>query len=128
MGGRWSLLGSLRIRRLATLTDRLDRRGDLFLEWSSAAFRDGERRGSGELLEDNSSLVGRSISSGTEASLPLPEREGGNGRRGSHDCSARPTSNWVRRRSFSSRNRFAFSRSSATCLACSSCLASSSWR
>ena len=55
VGGRWSLLGSLYSRRLGILTDRLDRRGGLFLEWSSAAFGDGERRGNGELLEYNSS-------------------------------------------------------------------------
>ena len=72
VGGRWSLLGSLRTRRLATLTDRLDRRGGLFLEWASAVFGDGERRGSRELSEDNSSSVSRSISSGAVASLPLP--------------------------------------------------------
>ena len=58
VGGCWSLLGSLRSRRLTTLTNRLDRRGDLFLEWASAVFGDGERRGSGELLEDNSSSAG----------------------------------------------------------------------
>ena len=34
--------------------DRLDRRGGLFLERASAASGVGERRGSGELLEDNS--------------------------------------------------------------------------
>ena len=43
----------------------------LFLDWASAAFGDGERRGSGELSEDNSSSVGRSMSSGTAASLPF---------------------------------------------------------
>ena len=48
VGGRWSLLGSLRTRRLVTLMDRLGRRGGLFLEWASAAFGDGERRGSGD--------------------------------------------------------------------------------
>ena len=40
--------------------DRLDRRGNLFLKWSFAAFEDGERRGSGDLQEDNSSSAGRS--------------------------------------------------------------------
>ena len=128
MGGHWSLLGSLFTRCLTALTDQLDRRGGLFLKWASAAFGDGERRGSGELPEDNSSSANRSISSGAAASLPLPRREGGNGRGGSHDCSAPPASNWVRRRSFSSRNRLACLHSSATCLACSSCLASNSWR
>ena len=128
MGSRWSLLGSLRTQRLATLTDRLDRRGGLFIEWASATFGYGERLGIRELPEDNSSSVGRSISSGAAASLPLSGREGGNGRGGSCDCSARPASNLVRRHSFSSRNLFACLRSSATCLACSSCLASNSWR
>ena len=108
--------------------DRLDRRGDLFLEWASAAFEDGERRGSGELLEDNSSFFGRSTSSSVATSLPLPRREGGNGWGGSRDCPARPASNWVRKRSFSSRYRFACSRNSAICLVCSSLLASISWR
>ena len=124
--GRWSLLGSLSTRRLVMLMDRSGRRGGLFLEWASAAFEDGERRGKGELPEDNSSFAGRSISSDVAASLSLPRREGGNG--GSRDCSAQPASNWVRRHSFSSRNWFAWTRSSATCLACSSYLASSSWR
>ena len=59
--------------------DRLGRQGDLFLEWASADFGDGERRGRGELPEDNSSSAGRSISSGIAASLPLPGREGGKG-------------------------------------------------
>ena len=108
--------------------DRLDRRGGLFLEWASAAFGDSERRRRGELSEDNSSTAGISILSGAAASLPLPGRERGNGRGGSQDYSARPTSNWVRRRSFSSRNWFACTHSSATCLACSSCLTSNSWR
>ena len=76
VGGRWSLLGSLRTRRLATL---MDRRGGFFLEWVSVAFGDGERRGSGELLEDNSFSTGRSTSFGATTSLPLLGREGGNG-------------------------------------------------
>ena len=89
---------------------------------------DGERRWSEELSKDNSSSAGRSISSGAAASLTLLGREGGNGRGGSRDFSVQPASNWVRRHSFSSRNRFACLRSSATCLACSSYLASNSWR
>ena len=113
VGGHWSLLGSFCTRRLATLMDRLDRRGAFFLDWASAAFGDGERRGSWELPEDSSSSAGRSMSSSLATSLPLPGREGGNGRVGSRDCSARPASNWVRRRSFSSRNRFACSCNSA---------------
>ena len=126
--GRWSLLGSLRTRRLAMLMDRLDRRGGLFLEWASAAFGDGERHKSGELPEDNSSSAGRSTSSDATTSLPLLGQEGGNGWGGSRDCPARPASNWVRKGSFSFHNQFAYSRNSAICLVCSSCLASISWR
>ena len=88
VSGRWPLLGSLRIRRLAILKDQLGWPGGLFLEWASAAFGDGERRGRGELPEDNSSSAGRSISSGAAIPLPLSGREGGNGRGGSRDCSA----------------------------------------
>ena len=83
--GHWFLLSSLRTRRLAILTDRLGRRGGLFLKWASAAFEDGERRGRGELPEDNSSSAGRSISSDTAVSLPLLGWERGKGRGGSHD-------------------------------------------
>ena len=68
--------------------DRLGRLGGLFLDWASVAFGDGERRGSGELSEDNSSSVGRSMSSGTAASLPLSGRDGGSGRGGPRDFSA----------------------------------------
>ena len=108
--------------------DRLGRRGDLFLDWASAAFGDGESCGSGELSEDNSSFAGRLMSSGTAASLPLSGRDGGSGRGGPRDFSAWLACNRVRRSLLSSRNRFACSRNSATCLACSSCLASISWR
>ena len=96
--------------------DWLDRRGSLFLEWASAAFGDGERRMSGELSEDNSSSAGRSMSSGAATSLPLPGRESGNGWGGSCEFSARPASNWVRKHSFSSRNRFAYSSNLVICL------------
>ena len=73
--------------------DRLDWRGGLFLEWASATFGEDERRGSGELLEDNSSSAGISTSSGATTSLPLLGREGGKGRGGSLDYPARPASN-----------------------------------
>ena len=66
--------------------------------------------------------------SGTVASLPLSGRDDGSGRGGPHDFSAWLASNRVRRLSLSSRNRFACSCNSATCLACSSFLASISWR
>ena len=68
--------------------DQLGRQGGLYLDWASAAFRDGERRGSGELLEDNSSSVGRSMLSGTTASLPLSGRDEGSGRGGPRGFSA----------------------------------------
>ena len=86
-GSDWrrSLLASLYTQRRATLMDRLDRRGGLFLDWASAAFGDGEQRGSGELSEDNSSSAGRSMSSSTAASLPLSRRDEGSGRGGPHD-------------------------------------------
>ena len=70
VSGRWPLLGSLRIQRLAILTDRLGWQRGLFLEWASAAFGDGERRGRGELPEDNSSSSGKSTLS--SAAIPLP--------------------------------------------------------
>ena len=91
-------------------------------------FRDGELRGSGELLEDNSSSVGRLMLLGTAASLPLSGRDEGSGRGGPRDFSAWQASNRVHRHSLSSRNWFACSRNSATYLACSSCLSSISWR
>ena len=111
-----------------TLMDWLDRRGALFLDWTSAAFEDGERRGREELSEDSSSSAGRTMSSDAATSLPLPGKDGENGRASSRDCSARPASNRVSRRSFSSRNRFACSCNLAICRACSSCFASISWR
>ena len=70
------------------MMDRLGRRGGLFLDWASAALGDGERRGSRELSEDNSSSTGRSMSSGTAASLPLSGRDGESGRGGPRHFSA----------------------------------------
>ena len=125
---RQSLLASLCTQRCATLMDRLDRRRGLILDWASTVFGDGERRGSGELLEDNSSSANRSMSLGTVASLPLSRQDGGSGRGGPRDFSAWLASNWVHRRSLSSCNRFTCSRNSAIYLACSSCLTSISWR
>ena len=108
--------------------DRLDQRGGLFLDWASTAFGDGERRGSGELPEDSSSSVDKSISPDAAGSLPLPGRERGNGRGGSHSCSARQAYNRIHKSSFSSRNRFPCSCNSAIFQACFSCFASISWR
>ena len=129
-GSDWhrSLLASLLIRCRMPLINRLDRRGSLFLDSASASFEDGERCGSGELSEDNSSSAGRSISSGMEAPFPLSGRDGGRGRGGPRDLLARLASKRVCRRSFSSCKRFACSCNSTICRACSSCLASISWR
>ena len=52
---RCSLLNSLRTRRCMPLTERLERRGGLFLDSASTLFFGGGRSGSGELPEDNSS-------------------------------------------------------------------------
>ena len=79
MGGCGPLLGSLRVRRLAVLIDRLGRLDGLFLEWASTAFGDDERRRRGELPKVNSSSAYKSISYGVAASLPLPGRGGGKG-------------------------------------------------
>ena len=54
---RLSLLNSFRTRRGMPLTDRLERRGGLFLDSASTLFFGRGRLGSGELLEDNSSSV-----------------------------------------------------------------------
>ena len=67
-----SLLISLRTRRcMAPLTKRLERRGGLFLDSASTLFFGGERSGSGELPEDNSSSVVATLFLGRMGSLPL---------------------------------------------------------
>ena len=68
---RRSLLISLRARRCIPLTERLERCGGLFLDSASSLFFGGERSGSGELLEDNSSSTTASLSLGKRGSLPL---------------------------------------------------------
>ena len=67
------------------------------------------------------------MSSSTAASLPLSGQDGGSGWGGPRDFSTWQASNRVHMRSLSSSNRFTCSRNSATCLVCSSCLASISW-
>ena len=108
-GSDWRrpLLVFLRTRSCVVLMDRLGRRGGLVLDWAFAAFEDVEHRGSGELSEDISSSAGRSMSSGTVASLPLSGGDGGSGQRGPLDFSAWLASNRVSRRSLSSCNWFA---------------------
>ena len=66
-----SLLISLRTRRCMLLTERLERRGGLFLDSTSTLFFGGERSGSGELPKDNLSYVAASLSPGRMGSLPL---------------------------------------------------------
>ena len=74
---RRSLLISLRPRRCMPLTERLERGGGLFLDSASTLFFGGERSGSGELPEDNSSSAVASLSPGRMVSLPLFHLIGG---------------------------------------------------
>ena len=53
------------------LTDRLERRGGLFIDSASTLFFGGIGFGSGELPEDNSSSAAASLSSDWISSLPL---------------------------------------------------------
>ena len=68
---RCSLLISLCTWRCMLLTERLERRGGLFLDSASMLFFGGERSCSIELPEDNSSSVATSLSPGRMGSLPL---------------------------------------------------------
>ena len=56
-----SLLISLRTQRCMPLTERLEWRGGLFLYSASTLFFGGDRLGSGELPENNSSSVVTSL-------------------------------------------------------------------
>ena len=76
---RRSLMNYLRTRRCMPLTERLERRGGLFLDSASTLFFGGERFGSGELPEDNSSFAIASLSPGRMGSLPLFYLTGGVG-------------------------------------------------
>ena len=66
-------------RRGMPLTDRLERRGGLFLDLASTLFFRGGRSGSEELPKDNSSSVVMSLSSSRTESLPLLCLTGGAG-------------------------------------------------
>ena len=68
---RCSLLISLRTRQCMPLTKWLEWRGGLFVDSASTLFFGGERSGSGELPEDNSSSAAASLSPGKMGSLPL---------------------------------------------------------
>ena len=74
---RLSLLISLQTRRCMPLTERLEQRGGLFVDSASMLFFGGERSGSGELPEDNSSSTAASLSPGRMGSLPLFYLTGG---------------------------------------------------
>ena len=73
------LVISLHTRRCLTLAESLERRGGLFLDSASMLFFRGERSGSGELPEDNSSFVDASPSLGNIGFLPLFYLTGGAG-------------------------------------------------
>ena len=76
---RRSLLISVRTQRSMPLTERLERHGGLFLNSASTLFFRGERSGSGELPEDNSSSAAASLSPSRMGSLPLFCLAGGAG-------------------------------------------------
>ena len=68
---RLSLLVSLCTRQGMPLTERLKRRGGLFLDSASMLFFGGGRSGSGELPEDNSLSAATSLLYARIGSLPL---------------------------------------------------------
>ena len=117
---RRSLLTSLHARLCMPLTERLERCGGLFLDSASTSFFGGERSGSGELPQDNSSFATASLSPGRMGSLPLFYLTGGAGRLLPREFSPRSTSKRARRQSFSCCRWSARFRNSSICLACSS--------
>ena len=62
-----------------SLTELLERREGLFVDSASTLLFGGERLGSGELPEDNSSSTAESLSTGRIGSLPLFSLTGGAG-------------------------------------------------
>ena len=66
-----SLLLSLRTRQCTPLMERLEWRRGLFRDSASTLFFGGDRLGSGELPEDNSSSAAASLSPERIGSLPL---------------------------------------------------------
>ena len=96
-----SLLNSLRTQWGMPLTDRLERRGDLFLDSASILFFSGVRFGCGEFPEDNSSSAAASLASGQIGYLPLFCLTGSVGWLLPHAFSIRSPSRRARRRSFS---------------------------
>ena len=123
-----SLLNSLRTHRGMLLTDWLERRGGLFLDYASTLFFEGGRSRSGELPKDNSSSAAASLFSGWIGSLPLFCLTGGIGWLLPRTFSVRSSSRRVRKLPFSCCRWSAGLCSSTICLACSFCFASISWR
>ena len=119
-----SLLISLHIRQCMSLTEWLERRGGFFVDSASTLFFGGERSGSEELQEDNSSSVVASLLPGRMGSLPLFCLTGGAGWLPPRAFSPRSSSKRDYRRSFSCCRRSAWFRNSAICLACSFCFIS----
>ena len=68
---RHSLLTSLHTRRCMPLTKLMEWRRGLFLDSTSTLFFGGDRSGSGELPEDNSSSAATTLLPGGMGSLPL---------------------------------------------------------
>ena len=100
------------------LTKRLEWREGLFLDSASTLFFGGERSGSRELPEDNSSSAVASLSLGRMGSFPLLCLTRGAGWLPPHAFSPRSSSKRARKRSFSCCRRPARFRNSAICLAC----------
>ena len=96
-----SLLISLRARQCMPLTERLEWLGGLFLNSASTLFFGGERSGSRELPEDNSSSATVPLSLGKMGSLPLFCLTKGAGWLLPRAFSPRSSSKQARRRSFS---------------------------
>ena len=119
-----SLLNSLRTRRGMSLTNRLERRGGLFLDSASTLFFGGGRSRSGELPEDNSSSAAASLLSGRIGSLPLFCLTGGVGWLLPHAFSIRSPSRRAHKQSFSYCRWLVRLYNSNICLACSSCFVS----
>ena len=117
---RRSLLASLRTRRCMPLMERLELREGFFMDSASTLFFGGERSGSGELLDDNSSFATALLSPSRMGSLPLSCLTGGAGWLLPRAFSPRSSSKPAHRRSFSCYRWLARLCNSAICLACSS--------
>ena len=115
-----SLLISLRTRQCMPLTEW---RGGLFVDSASTLFFGGERSGSEELLEDNSSSTAASLLPGRMGSLPLFCLLRGAGWLLARAFSPRSSSKRVRSQSFSCCRWSTVNTipQFSICLACSSC-------